>query len=94
MQQQMRALSATIPPNREPLLRHDRWSDSLLARRIVIEGLTGRAALRARRALELRDGSVVSARSLDSAVQRAFATNRTSVCTTASTWRTATRAWS
>lgn len=54
--------------------RHLPWSDTIHARRVLIDGLTGRAATRARRALELKDGQPLTAATLDSAVQRAYAT--------------------
>ena len=48
--------------------------DSVHVKRVAIEGLTGRAALRARRALEVTDGTWLTAAALDSAVQRAYST--------------------
>lgn len=50
------------------------WADSVHVTRVIIAGLTGRAALRARRALELTNGAWLTAAALDSAVQRAYAT--------------------
>lgn len=72
MRDRIRALR--VPPRASPFVRHAPWSDSIRAYRIVVEGLTGRAALRARRALELRDSTAYAASALDSAVQRAYGT--------------------
>ncbi len=69
----IRALKARLPGTVD-VPRHAAWVDSIRAQKIVIEGLTGRAALRARRALELRTGTWLTASTLDSAMQRAYAT--------------------
>lgn len=72
MRVQLRALH--VPPQDAPFVRHLPWTDSIRARQIVVDGLTGRAALRARRALELRDDTWYTAAALDSAMQRAYGT--------------------
>ena len=73
MREQLRALR--LPPAPANYVRHAPWQDTVHAQRIVIEGLTGRAALRVRRALELRDGGSYTATALDSALQRAYGTD-------------------
>ncbi len=73
----MRDALAALDVGRPPLAateRHRVWSDSIRVKRVVIDGLTGRAALRARRALELTEGAWLTAATLDSAMQRAYAT--------------------
>lgn len=70
----IRALGAA-QPSRIAAPRHAAWSDSIHSTKVVIDGLTGRAALRARRALELPVNGWHTAASLDSAVQRAYATD-------------------
>jgi NTE family protein len=73
LRQQLRALRLPAAPAN--YIRHSPWQDSVRAQHIVIDGLTGRAALRVRRALELRDGGLYTATALDSALQRAYATD-------------------
>ncbi len=72
MRAQLRALR--LPAQAATFVRHAPWVDSIQATQIVVEGLTGRAALRVRRALELYDSTWYSPAALDSAVQRAYGT--------------------
>jgi NTE family protein len=72
--EQLAALRATlasaVPSHAAALPSHD----STHVHRIVLRGVAGRAEQQAREALELRDDSFVSARGLDVALQRAYAT--------------------
>ncbi len=74
------AMRAEIRALRIPKLlpsgtRHAAWSDSVRAPRITVDGLTGRPATRVIRALELNGRERFTAAALDSAVQRAYATD-------------------
>lgn len=72
LRDQIRALN--LPRVETSDVRHSQWPDSIRAQRIVVEGLTGRAALRVRRALELHTDAWYTAATLDSAMQRAYGT--------------------
>jgi NTE family protein len=74
LRSQLDQLVARLPAVEQMPLHSLVWADSVYAARIEIEGLTGRAAERARRALELGRARWVSASALDSATQRAYAT--------------------
>ncbi len=69
----IRALA--VPRSAIDIARHAPWSDSVRVAQITVEGVAGRAALRVRRALALHAGGWYTAAAIDTAIERAYATD-------------------